>query len=234
MTKQWHNPQIAKKPFTRYNPSLRNKIAKAYKPWYIVVALLQILLGIGLIAIPVAMKQFDGDLKDKLFHLWVGVPLLVTGILACVAYIIGRKKWAVIFLIFSIIMMVVCATAAIAGGLHYWMDAWHQSYVDLGDDQCAKATIAGETYCKCKNVGLMPSKQEECDDLDHTVKMFIAVIALDAGSFAVCVAAVFLSFMSVCCGPWMYMEWYDPEHDPDFAKEAPVKQVGKANLAYGQ
>lgn len=231
MTSQWHNTKITKKPFSRYNPSLQNKVASVYRPWFVVVALLCILIGIAIIGCSAAMKSYDGDLKDELFHLWVGIPLFVTGCLALIPTITRSKPATVIFLIVAIFVMVVCSTGAVVSGLRYWMDHWQQTKRSLDNDECTRQN----DVCVCGNNFPIPAKVDDCDKLKSMVNLLITLIALCSGGFIATIMGIYLSFMTVCCAPWMYTEWYEEQYDPDYSDKhrGEVRQIGTRNAAYG-
>ena len=44
---------------------------------------------------------------------------------------------------------------------------------------------------------------DDCDNLETLTKLIIAEIALSAGGFLASIIGVYLSFMTICCGPWM-------------------------------
>ena len=35
------------------------------------------LIGIAIVGVAVALKAFDSDIKDEIFHLWSGIPVSV-------------------------------------------------------------------------------------------------------------------------------------------------------------
>lgn len=239
MTKQWHNPKIPKKPFVRYNPSLKQNIASVYRPWYLVVAFLSLFIGVALIGCSSALKQYDTDLRDELFHLWVAIPLVIAGIFALACFVFKKKNMVTAFLIVSIIIMVVCAVGALTSGIRFWMDNWQKTRRALDDNKCA---LNKDNKCVCTDIAaaVMPSLIDDCDDLETMVNLVITEIALCAGGFIASVIAVYLSFMSICCAPWMYAEWYEEHNDPDFNKGEPVRHVAgnvsptyNVNSAYG-
>ena len=61
--------------FTRYNPSLKQNIASTYRPWFIVGGILCFIIGISIIAISAVMYATDNDIKNEMFHLWIGIPV---------------------------------------------------------------------------------------------------------------------------------------------------------------
>jgi len=233
MGQQWRNTKIPRRPFTRYNPSIRQKISSTYSPWILLTGFLCLLIGIAIIACAIVLKVYDGDLKDELFHLWIGIPLAVFGLLSIVPFVTKKKKTLVLFLIIALIIMVVCATGAVVSGLRYWMDHWQQTKYDLDDDKCTLI----DNKCSCPTVfSAMPASVDDCDDLDVMVKLVIAEVALCAGGFLASMMAVYISFMAICCAPWMYIEWYEEENDPDLgggAEHVRTNERGNANSAYG-
>ena len=50
---------------------------------------------------------------------------------------------------------------------------------------------------------LIPYIVDDCDDMKTLINLIIAEIALSAGGFVASVIGVYLSFMAICCGPWM-------------------------------
>jgi len=230
MTKQWHNTKIQQKPCNRYNPSLKQGVGSAYRPWYMLVAVLACFIGIALIGCAAETKVLSSDVSDEVFHLWIGIPLVFLGLLSLVCFVVKKKKMVVVFLIFALIIMVVCAVGALMAGVRYWMDGWQLSKQLLDDGKCA----VKNNVCKCTGQDNEPIAVDDCDDLKTLTHLIIAEIALSAGGFIASVIGVYLSFMTICCGPWMYMEWYDANDDPDFNPQDAVRHVsGTVNASYG-
>lgn len=232
MTQQWHNPKIQKKPCNRYNPSIQQPVGSVYRPWFIVVTILSFFIGLALIGCAAQTKALSSDVSDEVFHLWIGIPLVALGIFSIICFVSKKKKIIIVFLIFAIIVMVICAIGALVGGVRYWMDGWQRTKRALDDNLCTVGTA--DNICACPNIAVMPAAVDSCDDLETIVKLIIAEIALSAGGFVASIIAVYLSFMAICCGPWMYMEWYDEENDPDFNAKETVQHVsGTVNSSYG-
>lgn len=231
MTKQWHNTKIPQKPCNRYNPSLQQAVSSTYRPWYILVAILACLFGIALIGCAAETKVLSSDVSDEVFHLWIGIPLVFLGLFSLACFIMKKKKLVVCFLIVALIVMVICAVGALVAGVRYWMDGWQFSRRLLEDDKCAPSN----NKCLCTGQeAKMPVSVDDCGNLKTLVYLIIAEIALSAGGFVASTIGVFLSFMTICCGPWTYMEWYDENEDPDFNPQDAVKHVsGNVNASYG-
>lgn len=231
MTKQWHNTRVPQKPFSRYNPSLKQKVGSGYRPWFVIVALLCIFIGIGIVGCSAALKSYDSDIKDEIFQLWVGIPLIFAGIMALVPCATRSKNTVILFLVIVLVVMVVCATGSIIIGLRYWMDEWRQTKQAFDDDKCVDQLSS----CACTGVINSPVKNVDCDDLEIMVNLVISLIALGAGGFLAALAGVYLGFMAMCCAPWMYIEWYEEQYDPDFGgkKEVVRPTGGSVNAAYG-
>lgn len=230
MTKQWHNTKIQKKPCNRYNPSLKQKIGSAYRPWFLVVTFLSFFISIALIGCAAQVKVLNDDVSDEVFHLWIGIPLLCFAIFALICFVVRKKRLIVVFLIFAIIIMVLCGVGALVGGVRYWMDGWQRVKHAMDNDKCALKNGA----CACTNIPTMPTSMDDCDDLKTVINLIIAEFALSAAGFVASVIGVYLSFMAICCGPWLYMEWYDETHDPDFGGKDNVRHVsGNVNQSYG-
>ena len=56
-------------------PSLMKPMGAAYRPYYLALAILNIAVCIGLVVCASILKDFDSNLKDQLFHIWVAVPV---------------------------------------------------------------------------------------------------------------------------------------------------------------
>lgn len=231
MTQQWHNTKIQKKPCNRYNPSIRQEMGAVYRPWYILVTILSFFIGLALIGCAVSAKSLSSNISDEIFHLWIGIPLVALGVFSLICFVVKKKKLVIVFLICAIIVMVICAIGALVGGVRYWMDGWQRAKLSLDDDKCS---VGSDNVCKCPNNVVMPVNVDDCGDLETIVRLIIAEIALSAGGFIASTIAVYLSFMAICCGPWMYMEWYDEENDPDYSAKDSVRHVsGNVNPSYG-
>lgn len=50
-------------------------MGSAYRPWYVVVAVLSVLIGISLIGCAAQTKVLSSDVSNEVFHLWIGVPV---------------------------------------------------------------------------------------------------------------------------------------------------------------
>jgi pheromone shutdown protein TraB len=230
MTKQWHDPKIAKKPCNRYNPSLQSKIGSVYRPWFLVVTFLAFFIGIALVGCAAQIRVLNSDVSDEVFHLWIGIPLVFLAIFALICFITKRKKVAVAFLVVAFVIMVICGVGALVGGVRYWMDGWQRVKQAMDNNKCSD----NNNLCQCTGITSMPSSND-CDDMETIINLIIAEFALSAFGFVASVIGVYLSFMAICCGPWLYMEWYDEENDPDFTGErVAVKHVsGNTNPSFG-
>lgn len=216
-----------------FNPSIKDAIPNAYRPWYVVVTLLSILTGAALIAMGIVMKVMDDDLSWLVCHIWTGIPLFVGGFVAIVPCASKSRKVAIFYLIFMFACMVVCATGAIINGLEYWTSFWQQTRLSMDDDKCS--VVKGSCICKSIPDDLLlplPVSVAVCSDLKVLVRLMIATIAIDVLGFIVSTIAVFLAFMSVCCAPWVYLKSYSRGQDPDFTSVVPVRHTGTINKGY--
>lgn len=200
---------------------MKQRMGSTYRPWYMAVAILSIIIGIALIGCSVETKVLSSDVSDEVFHLWIGIPVLCLGVFALVCFFMKNKKVVIVFLIFALIVSVLCAVGALVAGVRYWMDGWQRSKRLLGDSKCSLT----DAVCKCTGQATMPVNVDDCDDLEMLVNLIIAEIALSAGGFLASIIGVYLSFMTICCGPWLYMEWYDETNDPDFNPQDTVRHV---------
>lgn len=50
-------------------------MGSTYRPWYVVVAVLSVLIGIALIGCAAETKVLSSDVSDEVFHLWIGIPV---------------------------------------------------------------------------------------------------------------------------------------------------------------
>lgn len=217
---------------SEFNPPIKDDIPGAYRPWYVIVTIFSILAGAALIAIGVTMKVMDGDLSWLVCHMWVGIPLFVGGFIAVIPCATKSRKIAIFYLIFMFATMVVCAAAAIINGLEYWTKFWGQTKLSMDNDKC----LVKQGMCSCSSIPdnlvlSLPVSVSDCSDLKLLVRLMISTIALDVFGFIISTMAVFIAFMSVCCGPWMFLRTYSRGEDPDFTIE-PVRHTGTVNKAY--
>jgi len=215
---------------SEFNPSIKDDIKGAYRPWYVVVTLLSILTGAALIAMGIVMKIMDDDLSWLVCHIWTGIPLFVGGFLAIIPCATKSRKCAIFYNIFMFACMVACAAGAIINGLEYWTKFWQQTKLSMDNDKCS--VVKG--MCSCTSIPdnlvlPLPVSVDDCSDLKVLVRLMISTIAIDVLGFIVSTIAVFLSFMSVCCGPWTYLRSYSRGEDPDFTSIEPVRHTGTVN-----
>jgi hypothetical protein len=238
MTKQWYNNKVEQKPSARYNPSVRNRISPTYRPWFGIVAILCLLLGIALVCVSVVLEKLDTDLEIEFYQLWVGIPVLVYGAFAVAAAIFPKKPLAVVFVILSFALAAIAIAGAFGAGFFYWKDGWRRTKLSFSLDRCA----VQNNICKCSDIEdvLLPVQLDNCDDVENMIALILAEIVLSSCAFIVSIIGLFVSFMSICCGPWMYFEPYDPKYDPDIGNEIPsqpraveYEKQGSVNPAYG-
>lgn len=102
-------------PKTRLSPTLKKPIGKVYRPYYLLLGVLNIAVCVGLIVCAAGLKDYDSSLKDQLFHIWVAIPILVPVIFAFAVYLLKNRKMVVMFLMLSIVVMTPCAFGLMDG-----------------------------------------------------------------------------------------------------------------------
>lgn len=65
------------------------------------------------------------------------------------------------FLLFALIIAVICAVGAMVAGVRYWMDGWQRSKRLLDDNKCA----VDNSICKCTGQLKMPVEGNDGSDL---------------------------------------------------------------------
>jgi len=58
----------------------------------------------------------------------------------------------VAFLLFAIIIMVVCGCGALIGGVRYWMDGWQLAKRSYDDSKCEVVS----NVCMCNKMNMIP------------------------------------------------------------------------------
>ena len=56
-------------------PSLKKKLGSTYRPYFLLLSVLTIAICIGLLVCASVLKDYDSNLKDQLFHIWVAIPV---------------------------------------------------------------------------------------------------------------------------------------------------------------
>eukprot|EP00794_Sanderia_malayensis_P011845 gene11845-13076_t len=196
----------------RMTPSLKKHIGKVYRPYYMAFAVLSILVCIGLLVCASALKEYDSSLKDQLFHIWVAIPILVPALFGIGVYITKNRKVVIIFLILSLIVMVMCASATMMTGLRYWLDGWYATRERL--DTKGKCTELNG-LCACSGISKMPLNVKTCSKMKTATNFLIGEIVISTLGFIFSLAGIFLAFMTICCGPWQFIDDYEKENDID-------------------
>lgn len=176
-----------------------------------------LIVGVALIGVSVAMKIDDSDLKIEFYQLWVSIPILLFGFFAIINVCFPKKQLSIIFVVLSFAMFVITLAGAFGAGFYYWKDGWRRTRISFSNDRC---TDNNNTGCKCTDT-LIPVNFKDCDDVETQIALIIAEIVLCSIAFIVTLIGLFVSFMSICCAPWMYFEMYDPAYDPDIGNARP-------------
>ena len=58
-------------------PSLKKPLGSVYRPYFVILAILTVAICIGLVICASVLKDYDSNLKDQLFHIWVAIPVSV-------------------------------------------------------------------------------------------------------------------------------------------------------------
>eukprot|EP00112_Aurelia_sp_Birch-Aquarium-sp1_P002947 Seg1329.10 transcript_id=Seg1329.10/GoldUCD/mRNA.D3Y31 product="hypothetical protein" protein_id=Seg1329.10/GoldUCD/D3Y31 len=220
----------------RMTPSLMKPIGSAYRRYYLVLAFLNIAVCIGLVVCASILKDFDSNLKDQLFHIWVAIPILFPALAGVAVFISKQRRMVVLFLILALIVMVLCASASMLTGLRYWLDGWHHTRERL--DTAGKCSVKNNV-CTCTGVSKMPLSLNNCKDVEMAANVLVGEIVLSALGMIFNIAGCFLGFMTICCGPWKFLDDYSREHDHDAGKgvQFTVSQSrpsGNANRGFSQ
>ncbi|XP_066917628.1 uncharacterized protein [Clytia hemisphaerica] len=216
MTRQWADNHIEKKPGNRYNPSLQNKLAPVYKLWLGVVGIFSCILGVASICVCAVLKSKDDQLDNEFYQLWVGIPLVIYALFAILNAIFPDKKLTVFLVVMSFIMAGICLAGIFGAGFSYWKDGYRQVGITKWNKHCGDV----DGFCVCDGIETMP-KDMKCDDMDDMINLIFVEIALSALGFIISIMGLFVSFMGICCTPWVYFEMYDPRYDYDFGNETP-------------
>jgi len=196
----------------RMTPSLKKPLGSVYRPYFVILAILTVAICIGLVICASVLKDYDSNLKDQLFHIWVAIPILLPAILGIAVFITRSRRLVIFFLVCSIFVTVLCAAASLLAGLRYWLDGWYATREKLDEGgQCSVRS----GICACNGVTKLPLSLKNCDDMTKAANFFIGEIVLSSLGFIISIAGVFLGFMSICCGPWKFIDDYAAEHDGD-------------------
>lgn len=196
----------------RLTPTLNKPIGKVYRPYYAILAVLGIGCFIGMIVCASQLKVYDSNIKDQLFHMWVAFPLLVPAICGFAVFFWKRRRLAILFLCLSVIVMILCGAASLLTGLRYWLDGWYSTRERLDASGLCRVT---NNLCTCDGVSKMPLAVKTCSNMKTATNLLVGEIVLSALGFIINMAGVFLGFMTICCGPWQYIDDYSEEFDID-------------------
>ncbi|XP_065063014.1 uncharacterized protein LOC135689643 [Rhopilema esculentum] len=196
----------------RMTPSLKKKLGAVYRPYFLALSVLGIGICIGLIVCAAILKDFDSNLKDQLFHIWVAIPILLPAVVGITVFITKSRKLVILFLICSLTVTVLCAAASLLTGIRYWLDGWYTTRERL--DAGNKCSVQNNA-CACTGVFKMPVSLKKCSEVETAANVLVGEIVLTALGLIINIMGVYLGFMSICCGPWKFLDNYDPENDID-------------------